>query len=424
MARLPVKFTGCAILGNWKIIFIDTKNCDEESFKKRLISAMEKTGIKGVSEPTVQQIMPSDLENSIKQAAEESTHLVFFVFPPKLRHIYKDLKILADTTYGVRTACCLSSKITNQGDAYFYNLALKVNLKLGGNNQIVGPDSLGFIREDRTMIVGIDVTHPSPGSSSKAPSVAGVVASIDCRLGQWPGVLSNQEGGQEMVTNLENMMKTRLNKWCTMGKHDRYPDNILVYRDGVSEGQYSTVLKEELPRIRAACQKLYPASDTKKGLPLITIVVVGKRHNTRFYEVSSAGSLNNPLPGTVVDRGVTEICNWDFFLQSHAPIRGTARPAHYFVICDEIFRQASFGKQNRADKLQKITQGLCYMFGRATKAVSYCTPAYYADILCERARCYLHQHFEQSTAGDGTQTPLASTSYEVHENLEDTMFYI
>ena len=29
------------------------------------------------------------------------------------------------------------------------------------------------------------------------------------------------------------------------------------------------------------------------------------------------------------------------------------------------------------------------MFGRATKAVSLCPPAYYADILCERARVYL-----------------------------------
>jgi hypothetical protein len=27
----------------------------------------------------------------------------------------------------------------------------------------------------------------------------------------------------------------------------------------------------------------YPADQTKKGLPRLAIVVVGKRHNTRFY---------------------------------------------------------------------------------------------------------------------------------------------
>lgn len=427
MARPPLKFTGCAILRNWKIILLNTMERDKESAKKNLMYVMKETGIEGIPEPIVQEIRPRDLEGSIKRAAEESTDLVFFVFPPSLKHIYKDLKIFADTKYGVKTACCINSKVAKRVGAYHYNLALKINLKLGGNNQRVDPDSLDFIAEDRTMIVGIDVTHPSPGSSSDALSVAGVVASIDCQLGQWPGVLSSQEGGQEMVTNLKQMLKTRLVKWCKKGRHECYPENILVYRDGVSEGQYSTVLEQELPQIRAACQETYPASDTKKGLPRITIVVVGKRHNTRFYAPKSRGStnnLNNPPPGLVVDRGVTEVRNWDFFLQSHAPIQGTARPAHYFVICDEIFCQTSFNKQNRADTLQKITQSLCYMFGRATKAVSYCTPAYYADILCERARCYLHQHFEQSTTGDGPRRPPASTSVKIHENLEDTMFYI
>jgi hypothetical protein len=34
------------------------------------------------------------------------------------------------------------------------------------------------------MLVGIDVTHPSPGSASTAPSVAGIVASVDGTLAQ------------------------------------------------------------------------------------------------------------------------------------------------------------------------------------------------------------------------------------------------
>lgn len=101
-----------------------------------------------------------------------------------------------------------------------------------------------------------------------------------------------------------------------------------------------------------------------------------------------------PKPGTVVDRGVTEARNWDFFLQSHAAIQGTARPAHYFVLLDEIFR-ARYAKavprpfQNVADVFEALTQSMCYTYGRATKAVSLCTPAYYADVVCERARCYL-----------------------------------
>jgi hypothetical protein len=53
--------------------------------------------------------------------------------------------------------------------------------------------------------------------------------------------------------------------------------NILVYRDGVSEGQFDIVLNFELPLIKEACVELY-----NKSMPYITIVVFGKRHNVRL----------------------------------------------------------------------------------------------------------------------------------------------
>lgn len=37
------------------------------------------------------------------------------------------------------------------------------------------------------MLMGIGVTHPSPGSKYGAPSISSVVASIDDHLSQWPG---------------------------------------------------------------------------------------------------------------------------------------------------------------------------------------------------------------------------------------------
>lgn len=49
------------------------------------------------------------------------------------------------------------------------------------------------------------------------------------------------------------MLKSRLQLWKTKGRHAALPENILVYRDGVSEGQYDLVLKHEFPMLRAAC---------------------------------------------------------------------------------------------------------------------------------------------------------------------------
>lgn len=75
----------------------------------------------------------------------------------------------------------------------FANVGLKSNLKLGGINQLAASEGLGIISEDKTMVVGVDVTHPSPGSAPNAPSIAGMVASVDKRLGQWPADLRIQE---------------------------------------------------------------------------------------------------------------------------------------------------------------------------------------------------------------------------------------
>jgi eukaryotic translation initiation factor 2C len=70
--------------------------------------------------------------------------------------------------------------------------------------------NLGIIDQYKTMVVGIDVTHPSPGSSSHAPSVPAMVASVDRFLGQWPATLRIQRARQEEVEDLTEMLKSQL----------------------------------------------------------------------------------------------------------------------------------------------------------------------------------------------------------------------
>ena len=58
-----------------------------------------------------------------------------------------------------------------------------------------------------------------------------------------------------------------------------------------------------------------------------------------------------------------------------------ARPAHYVVIHNGIGLNVT--------QVETLTHKLSYLYERATKAVSYCTPTYYADLLCARARLWL-----------------------------------
>ncbi|KAI6020149.1 hypothetical protein PISMIDRAFT_93285 [Pisolithus microcarpus 441] len=341
--------------------------------------------------------------------------------------VYDGLKHLCDVFLGVTTVCVHSSKIKKKSPQYYANVALKFNMKLGGvNHSLSDPSSVRWLSAMSTMIVGMDVTHPGPGSAKGTPSIAAVVASFDNQYAQYPGCLEIQETKKEMITKLKDMMVTRLETFKNRNK-GTLPGRVLVYRDGVSEGQFNIVLGEEYPEILKAFHKYDKPKQPYR--PKLTIVICGKRHHTRFYptEESTAAGDGNPRPGTVVDRGVTAVYHFDFFLQAHGGLQGTTRPTHYYVVHDE--------NAFKADQIQGLTHALSFMFSRATKGVSLVSPAYYADIACERGRCYLRKLLH-GIAGDGMTTS-GSVSEEdvmkeamnlwrdgVHKDIKNTMFYL
>lgn len=111
---------------------------------------------------------------------EEGRQLLLIVLPDNDASTYKQIKKLGDVDHGISTVCVLGEKnkfYMDWGAQYFANVALKINLKLGGINH---PLRNQISLYETTMVIGIDVTHPSPGSTKKtAPSVAAMVASVD-----------------------------------------------------------------------------------------------------------------------------------------------------------------------------------------------------------------------------------------------------
>lgn len=252
----------------------------------------------------------ASIQNIFNTMSRAKIKIVLVVLPTASAVTYARVKYWGDVKAGIHSVCVLAENL-KKGAQYYANVALKFNLKCGGVNQLL-PNQLGFLNQGTTMVVGIDVTHPAPKSMEGTPSIAAVVASIDSEYGQWPGSIRCQASKQEMVATLQLMMQERLNLWIK--KNKRGPAKILIYRDGVSEGQYKTVLEDELKQIREACKEVYG----RNAQPQITIVVVGKRHHTRFYptDARTADGRGNPLNGTVVDRGITmeKGCKLFFFL--------------------------------------------------------------------------------------------------------------
>ncbi|DAA74154.1 TPA_exp: Uncharacterized protein A8136_3652 [Trichophyton benhamiae CBS 112371] len=277
-----------------------------------------------------------DIENSldeyflrVKKMKQEFT---LIVLPRYDAEIYSKVKYSADVKHGCHTLCVVPKPPKNgrPGEplqiniqpSYLANLALKINLKLGGVNHQLEP--LKKYQSCPIMYLGIDVTHPTGTDSiPNAPSIAGVVANCDPMLGQWPASIRTQAHCVEMVENLGEMVIERLKSWKDQS---HLPEKIIVYRDGVSESQYKQVLDLELPQINDA----------------------------------------------------------------------------------------------------NMTHNLSYVFGRATRSVSIATPAYYADILCERGRCYLYDTFHQKDHHAVTPYNVSQSKWlwGVHTDLADSMFYI
>ncbi|KAJ8105360.1 hypothetical protein OPT61_g10226 [Boeremia exigua] len=358
--------------------------------------------------------MQEQISDAVKTKFKAKPNFLFVLLPNDNATLYDAIKSVCDCQLGIPNICNIGQKFSKERGQmqYFANVAMKFNQKLGGVNHVVNVKQMPPL-DAQTILFGIDVTHPSPGSSEKAPSIAGVVASVDALFSQYPASMRTQDGRVEMVQELGEMITERLKLWQKRNQ-GRLPNKVIVYRDGVSEGQYRMVLEHELPAFEVAFDKLYGA---KAKHPKISIVIVGKRHHTRFYPTKAEDmddKTGNPMPGTVVDRGVTGEKLFDFFLLAHQGLQGTSKPAHYVVIKDDI--------KLGADQLQSLTHSLCYMFARATRAVSICPPAYYADLLCERGRSYLHGVLK----GDGSTKFDKNTMWrkDVAPPLMETMYYL
>ncbi|GKZ18131.1 hypothetical protein AbraIFM66951_004603 [Aspergillus brasiliensis] len=389
-----------------------------------------------VTDTTLRRESDADkLAHALAAVSASSMSFLLIILPQAAEGLYSRIKFLCDVQYGIKNVCVVANKFLRSNDQFLSNVALKLNLKLGGINQKLLARNLDVISDGKTMIIGVDVTHPNSGNlPAQAPSVAAMVASVDRYLAQWPAEICTQPARQELVTQLDVLLTSRLHAWQRWNQ-GKLPENILLYRDGVSDTQYGSVLSVELPQLRKACRDLYGSLGLDE--PRLSIVIVGKRHHTRFFTPTRAGQRNgrpvqdtNPPNGTIVDHGPASSSKvWDFYLQSHTASRGIARPAHYVVLLDEIFQSSPNDPQarappNPANAIQALTHNICYVSGRATKASSICPPVFYADLACFRARFYVEEMLRRSSRNAEYGSSPDQMKLSLHENVRDTMFYI
>ncbi|KAI0248860.1 Piwi domain-containing protein [Lactifluus subvellereus] len=418
-----------ATIDNWVVLIYERQGrCRREVANEmvaNLVKGCEAVGISINHQPAVMrwESGQANIGRQLRAACEECQRfskslptLIVVVLPDGGNDIYTAVKHFGDVSDGIATQCMKSSKCLRAKAQYFANITLKINMKLGGINVVPEPQDVSFLTDPANpmMVMGrsrqmtYDYAYPYSGCQHAAKYVSR---------------MSVQKTLREVIEDLEGM--------C-VGEMGKLPKRILFYRDGVSEGEFKTIITEELKAIRSACAKL-------DFDPTITLVVVGKKHKVVFFPRqanadqggnSTAGLIDrsgNCPAGMVVDTKITSPVEFDYYLLSHNGILGTSKPAHYNVLFDE--------NKFTADGLQSLSFALCHVYARCTRSVSVPAPVYYAHNVCTRAKNHYEPQQSRTMFGSEIATETTDTGgttsaneYErgfrqTHERMAKTMYF-
>ena len=100
------------------------------------------------------------------------------------------------------------------------------------------------------MIIGADVSHAAPGLEQE--SFAAMTMSLDKTCSRYGAAVESNGMRVEMISseNVKSMLSPLVDWWIKNVGGGRVPKHVYYFRDGISEGQYRNVLKEEVADLK------------------------------------------------------------------------------------------------------------------------------------------------------------------------------
>nr|XP_009930781.1 PREDICTED: piwi-like protein 1 isoform X1 [Opisthocomus hoazin] len=346
-------------LDNWLLIYTRRNYDVANTLLQNLFKVTPSMGIRMNKATMIEVDDRTDAYvKALQQSVTPDTNIAVCILSSSRKDKYDAIKKYLCIDCPIPSQCVVARTLSKPQTAMAIatKIALQMNCKMGGELWSVE------IPLKQVMIVGIDCYHDT---LSGKHSIAGFVASLNQTMTRWFSRCAVQGRGQELVDGLKACLQAALRDWFKWNKY--LPSRIIVYRDGVGDGQLNTLVNYEVPQF-LDCLK----SVGKDYNPRLTVIVVKKRVNTRFF-AQCAGTLKNPPPGTVVDVEVTRPEWYDFFIVSQAVRDGCVAPTHYNVIYDT--------SKLKPDHLQRLTYKLCHMYYNWSGVIRVPAPCQYAHKL-------------------------------------------
>lgn len=217
-------------------------------------------------------------------------------------------------------------------------VAIQINCKLGYTPWMIDVPLSGL------MTIGYDVAK---SARDKSKAYGALVATMDLKVNAtFYSTVAECSSHDVLANSLWPMMMKALRQYKK--EHDKLPNRILFYRDGVGEGSLKQVYEHEVKDIVEKLDQEYKRAKMEKP-PMFAYVVVTKSINTRVFARG-----RNPPPGTVVDDVVTLPERYDFYLVSQSVRQGTVAPTSYNVVYSNI--------RLTPDQMQLLTYKMTHLY--------------------------------------------------------------
>lgn len=365
-------------LNNWIIVYPSSKRHAASMFAQTYSEVIRSMGIQARQPREVQvtQDSPEQLVNSLKQNIDGNTQMVVVVVTSKRKDRYDAVKRICCLEKPVPSQVCTSMIIEDDKKrrSVLTKIAIQMNCKLGGEVWRTN------IPLKNVMICGIDTYHDS---AKKHGSVCAFIATCNATHTKYFSRATLQETHQELSSNLSITVKSACEHYKRVNGF--FPEKLIIYRDGVSDGQLSLVKEHEIPQI----EKAFAMIDSNYK-PLMAVIIVKKRGNARFFAMPNPNSrqLINPPCGSVIDTVITRPEWFDFYLISQHSTQGTTNPTHYNVIHSTI--------DLKAEHYQKLSYKLTHMYYNWPGTIRVPSTCQYAHKLAFLVGQSLHKEHHSS----------------------------
>lgn len=217
------------------------------------------------------------------------------------------------------------------------------------------------------MIVGIDVYHDT---IDRNKSCVGFVASMNEFTSAWWSQTFFQNSLEEIGQKLNFCMTSALRRYHTLNGF--VPQRIIVYRDGVGDGQLESVLEIEIPQVVNGIKFYMRDKHEGEKDPQISYLIVQKRINAKL-SLRQGNQVLNPPPGTFIDHTITHPEYNDFYLVSQHVNQGTVSPTKYILLTET--------GTLKLEHHQKLAYKMTHMYYNWTGTIRVPAPCQYAHKL-------------------------------------------